>query len=486
MISAWRNCEVNIERIFIINKPKSREHNSEVAEDPEIPYVLTPINNELTNVYGFRPVSLIKETAVVGNTTKVSLSVKPVTNGVDDDNLKEVNSVRRSPVAGSVTEALERGGSVRIDPVVGNMTEAFTRAGGVGDQQENPYQEISTGCSILTRVKESSAGGQQENSYQQTLTGKGSRASTITTEVLKCDEGVRRYVTLDRNALANVEKNRAGDQQENSYQEIPSGKSRAENIQTAVRRIIVSPASMTDNDLTFYQSHDESASDDSGSEHEIYIKKVQFFMSKANQMTFYVDDTTKSYVDNTIESYIDNTMESYVDNKTKFYVDNTTKSYVDKIEKPDINSVMKSDANKLTKPYPENTLYQNNLPLAITTPIGQTSNLENPLPTIKKNQILTITSVEYSRDQLLMRKDNIAHFMSVDCEISTPICQQLVDLEMINIERLKTELIGVAAIVQTNLSKGKIIYSLFIKEKSNEVATTAIIVQCLVTPNCNN
>ena len=62
-------------------------------------------------------------------------------------------------------------------------------------------------------------------------------------------------------------------------------------------------------------------------------------------------------------------------------------------------------------------------------------------------RILVITSVAYSRDQLLMRKDNIAHFMSVDCEISTSICQQLVDLEMINIGKLKTEPIGVGAIV---------------------------------------
>ena len=29
--------------------------------------------------------------------------------------------------------------------------------------------------------------------------------------------------------------------------------------------------------------------------------------------------------------------------------------------------------------------------------------------------------------------------MSVDCEINTPICQQLVDLEMIDIEKSKTE-----------------------------------------------
>ena len=68
-----------------------------------------------------------------------------------------------------------------------------------------------------------------------------------------------------------------------------------------------------------------------------------------------------------------------------------------------------------------------------------------------------------------MRKDNVAHFMSVDCEISTPVCQQLVDLEMINIEKLKREPIGIGAIVQTKLSTGKIIYSLFIKEKSNEI-----------------
>ena len=80
-------------------------------------------------------------------------------------------------------------------------------------------------------------------------------------------------------------------------------------------------------------------------------------------------------------------------------------------------------------------------------------------------QILMIMPVEYSRDQLLMRKDIIAHFMSVDCEVSTPICQQLVDLEMIDIDKLKIEPIGVGAILQTKLSTGKIIYSLFIKDR---------------------
>ena len=97
---------------------------------------------------------------------------------------------------------------------------------------------------------------------------------------------------------------------------------------------------------------------------------------------------------------------------------------------------------------------------------------------VKIDRILVITSVAYSRDQLLMRKDNIAHFMSVHCEISISICQQLVDLEMINIEKLKTEPIGVGVIVQTCLSNGKIIYSLFIKEKSNETATATMIVHC--------
>ena len=65
-----------------------------------------------------------------------------------------------------------------------------------------------------------------------------------------------------------------------------------------------------------------------------------------------------------------------------------------------------------------------------------------------------------------MRKDNVAYFMSVDCEISTPVCQQLVDLEMINIEKLKREPIGIGAVVQTNLSNGKIIYTHCLSKKN--------------------
>ena len=88
-----------------------------------------------------------------------------------------------------------------------------------------------------------------------------------------------------------------------------------------------------------------------------------------------------------------------------------------------------------------------------------TPSKKGPMLTTPSNseRIFVITSVEYSRDQLLMRKDNIAHFMSVDCEISISICQQLVDLEMIDIEKLKNEPIGIGAIVQTKLSTGKII-----------------------------
>ena len=93
-----------------------------------------------------------------------------------------------------------------------------------------------------------------------------------------------------------------------------------------------------------------------------------------------------------------------------------------------------------------------------------TPSKKGPMLTTPSNpeRIFVITSVQYSRDQLLMKKDNIAHFISVDCEIRIPICQQLVDLEMIDIEKLKDESIGVGAIVQTKLSTGKIIYSLFI------------------------
>ena len=97
----------------------------------------------------------------------------------------------------------------------------------------------------------------------------------------------------------------------------------------------------------------------------------------------------------------------------------------------------------------------------------------------KINSLLVISSVEYSRDHLLMRHDNIAHFLSVDYDPTSPICQQLLASQMIDINKLKSEPIGVGAVTQTNLSNGKIIYSLFIKKKSDEVAKATVIINCL-------
>ena len=192
------------------------------------------MDNERTNVYRFSSASSAGEVAVVSNITEVSSPVPVV--GVVADILKgEEIRVRESPVVGNVADALARG--VQKKSVVGNMTDGLVRIGGAGDQRENSYQEIPTGRSTSVCIEVSRTQGQQENSYQETLENGNFLATTTATEVLVCVGGLKDHAALERSTSAH-EKDRAGDHQENSYQEIASGKNRANNPQPMVQGVI--------------------------------------------------------------------------------------------------------------------------------------------------------------------------------------------------------------------------------------------------------
>ena len=448
----------------MIHNSESGELSSEAIENYRNFQIPIKINDGRTDAHDLSSVSSRGEVAVAGNVTEGSFRNVPVVEVVADALKMEEIRVRERPVAGNVTDALVRGVGFNKFPVAsnvtdalargvgyekmlvaGNVTDAFMRGGGAGDQQENSYQEIPTGRSTSARIEESRTQSQQENSYQETLAGENFPVTTNTTEVLECDGGLRDFVNLECSTSAHVEKNRAGNQQENSYQEIPSGKSRDEITQTQLKEL----KSMTNNQFSL-----DSAFDDSEDEIENEIIRVKIHMPPETESC--ITNTIESCVGNTTESCVGNTTESCMTNTIESCVGRVTRSLVDKSQETlsCVGNAAWSCVDNTTPPLVNNP----------TQPLADT---------------LLITSVEYSRDQLLMRKDNVAHFMYVDCEISTPVCQQLVDLEMINIEKLKKEPIGIGAVVQTNLSNGKIIYSLFIKEKSNKVATAAIIVQCL-------
>ena len=67
-----------------------------------------------------------------------------------------------------------------------------------------------------------------------------------------------------------------------------------------------------------------------------------------------------------------------------------------------------------------------------------------------------------------MRNDNIAHFISKDCEICSEVCRQLVKEGYVNLELIKNENLELGFVVQTGLSNGRVIYSIIGKEQYDE------------------
>ncbi|KAJ8686182.1 hypothetical protein QAD02_021976 [Eretmocerus hayati] len=87
--------------------------------------------------------------------------------------------------------------------------------------------------------------------------------------------------------------------------------------------------------------------------------------------------------------------------------------------------------------------------------------------------VLMVKSLQFSKDQLLMRKDNLVHFISLDFIAATAICKQLVDMEFIDLEVIKTQKIELGTIVQTTTPSNKYIFTIFLKESHTDLPSSA-------------
>ena len=88
---------------------------------------------------------------------------------------------------------------------------------------------------------------------------------------------------------------------------------------------------------------------------------------------------------------------------------------------------------------------------------------------IESNLTIEARCYLFSRDQLIMRNDNIAHFISKDCKICSEVWQQLVEEGYINLELIKNENLEIGFVVQTELSNGILVYSIIVKEQYDEL-----------------
>ncbi|KAJ8665957.1 hypothetical protein QAD02_007619 [Eretmocerus hayati] len=78
-----------------------------------------------------------------------------------------------------------------------------------------------------------------------------------------------------------------------------------------------------------------------------------------------------------------------------------------------------------------------------------------------------------------MGREHIIHFMSVDLRPSTDICQQLLDLGMMNLDDLKTQDPEVGDVVKSELESGRLILFAFIKEKYDDIPSVSTVCLCL-------
>ena len=89
------------------------------------------------------------------------------------------------------------------------------------------------------------------------------------------------------------------------------------------------------------------------------------------------------------------------------------------------------------------------------------------------------SNIVFSRDQLTMRQDNWAHFMSIDCSLKTSVNAQLMDLEYLNIDTFKSLKLEIGAVVESGLNNGRFLYTLFSKEKYDDPLSLNIILKTL-------
>ena len=76
----------------------------------------------------------------------------------------------------------------------------------------------------------------------------------------------------------------------------------------------------------------------------------------------------------------------------------------------------------------------------------------------------------YSKDKLLMKNANYIHFLSKDCVIIDPISKELAAKKRVNPKDLRELEPDVGNVVFTKTELGTIIFTLFIKEKHNNLA----------------
>uniref|UniRef100_A0ABD2WHT6 RNA-directed DNA polymerase n=1 Tax=Trichogramma kaykai TaxID=54128 RepID=A0ABD2WHT6_9HYME len=87
--------------------------------------------------------------------------------------------------------------------------------------------------------------------------------------------------------------------------------------------------------------------------------------------------------------------------------------------------------------------------------------------------------LSYSRDPLLMHRDNYAHFFSVDCDTRKPLEQQLLDLNYLDLELIKTQQLNVGAITESGLPSGYSLFSLFIRNNHEETPDIDVVSEVL-------
>ena len=213
--------ELEKENLFI-NKAEqtSEKQGPEGAENPETPRNLTETDDGRTHKDGLSSASSFEERSSCTYTVaEVALDTSWSRGSRLMSSRCEESSIRKTPVARISWPKIPLWDvDVGGEPVVKSTTDAFAHVGGQGPTgkfiSRNP-----DGRSTLACIEEDS-GGLQENSYQETLTGVYETAVTTETEVLEGVEGLGDIDVLEQRTPSHGKKDRAGDLQQNSYQEI--------------------------------------------------------------------------------------------------------------------------------------------------------------------------------------------------------------------------------------------------------------------------
>ena len=75
---------------------------------------------------------------------------------------------------------------------------------------------------------------------------------------------------------------------------------------------------------------------------------------------------------------------------------------------------------------------------------------------------------DFTRDQVVMKKDNIAHFMSTDCEAKSQLAKLFKSLNYLDFDALKAEEPNLDSVIAIKLDNGTYILNLFVKEHHDE------------------